>query len=183
MARLSFLALFVLHVPALILAQSVHGQQSGTVEVVNLTSRDLLIWINGEPHSTVAARSEDSFSGMAGGTLTLLATDPGAEVLLASETTSLGAGGTFEWTLYPVAGHGGLQPTGTVVLVNRSDRAVEVFLGENQIARLAPSSTRTIARVVAGEVTARAEDLDGKIVAQEELTIGAGEVTRWIFGQ
>jgi hypothetical protein len=66
-----------------------------------------------------------------------------------------------------------------VILTNGLDRVIEISLGGETSAVLAPLATRVLPQVVAGTVEAVATAPDGTVLDTETLMIVDGEVTRW----
>lgn len=156
-----------------------YGQASETIVVTNALDRPVLIWVDGVPAEVVPAAEEKVIGDAPGGAVTLMATDVSSGSIIATEHTALSEGETFNWTLYLVPVPGEEMGSGTVVLTNGLDRVVEVSLGNQKSAVLAPLATRVLPRIVAGTVEAVATAPDGTVLATETLMIVDGEVTLW----
>lgn len=166
-----------------LLAAPVHAQQPDTtpaqVTVVNQLDRPFLIWVNGEPRGLVEAGGQVDFADVEPGPLSLLASGVGTEGIVASEKRALAAGQTFQWTLYPRIELGEEKGTATLVLRNALDQEVDVELGGNPVGRLAPGGSRTVMRVVAGDVTTVVSDVQGAVLQRFALTIIPDEIMVW----
>jgi hypothetical protein len=158
------------------------GQAPETIVVNNALDRPVLVWVDGVPAEVVPAAAEKAIGDAPEGVVTLMATDVSTGNVIATEHTNLSEGETFTWTLYLVPIVGEAMGSGTVVLTNGLDRVVEVSLGGQRSAVLAPRATRVLPRVVAGTVDAVAAAPDGTVLATETLTIVDGEVTTWRVG-
>jgi hypothetical protein len=164
-------------------APAAWSQRPERIEVVNELDRDVLVWVNGDPRVYVTAGSTGSTADLPEGPVTLLATCPLTDELLATQRTALADGELFTWTLYPVPVAGEEQGTGIVVLLNGLDTVVEVDLGGALVATLAPGASRVLPRVVAGSANATARDPAGAVVAETTITIPDGDITRWVIGR
>jgi len=154
-------------------------QQPATVEVVNDVERDMLIWVNGDPRIVVGGFERATIPDIPPGPVSLLASGQGIEGVVASERRVLASGETFTWMLYPVVVFGEEKGTGIVVITNDLDETVDVVLGGNVIARLAPGASRTTRRVVAGETMLAARNLEGDRLLEREVVVIPGEIVRW----
>jgi hypothetical protein len=168
----------VLHPAAPTLAQEIDG----SVIVKNLLDRDLLVWVNGEPQGLAPAGGEAEFESVPSGRLSLLASAPGAEGIVASETRDFAPGGTFVWTIYPIEIPGEEKGTTILVVRNRLDRAIDLELGGNAAGRLEPGSARTYPRIASGDVTARVRDTEGRVLYEFSLSLLEGETMVWNVG-
>lgn len=164
-----------------VLAAPARGQADslGAVVVVNQLDREFLIWINGEPRGLVPAEGRATFDHVDPGTLSLLASGVGSEGIVAGEKRALAPGQSFEWTLYPQIRLGEEKGTAMLVLTNGLDQEVDVSLGGNEAGRLGPGARRTYPAIVAGDVTAKVMDLEGRVLKRFALTIMPGETMRW----
>ena len=158
------------------------AQLPETIVVNNVLDRTVLVWVDGVPRDVVGAGEEKTIGDAPEGVVTMMATDAASGAVIATEHTSLTEGEIFTWTLYLVPVVGEEQGTGTVVLTNGLDTTIEVRLGGQTRAILAPGATRVLPRVVAGTVEAVAATPDGTALATETLTIIPGEITRWQIG-
>ena len=162
-----------------LVAGGAFGQAPETIVVNNALDRPVLVWVDGVPAEVVPPAAEKAIGDAPEGAVTLMATDVSSGTILATEHTALSEGETFRWTLYLVPIPGEEMGSGTVVLTNALDRLVEVSLGGQTSAVLAPMATRVLPRVVAGTIQAVAAAPDGTVLATETLTIVDGEVTLW----
>jgi hypothetical protein len=174
-------AAVVLVLTALV-AGSAPAQLPETIMVNNALDRPVLVWVDGVPRDVVAAGEEKTIGDAPEGVVTMMATDAASGAVIATEHTSLTEGEIFTWTLYLVPVIAEEQGTGTVVLTNGLDTTIEVRLGGETRAVLAPGATRVLPRVVAGTVEAVAATPDGTSLATETLTIVPAEITRWMIG-
>jgi hypothetical protein len=158
------------------------AQLPETIVVNNALDRPVLVWVDGVPRDVVAAGEEKTIGDAPEGVVTMMATDAASGAVIATEHTSLTEGEIFTWSLYLVPIAGEEQGTGTVVLTNGLGTTIEVRLGGQTRAVLAPGATRVLPRVVAGAVEAIAVTPDGTSLATQTLTIGPGEITRWVIG-
>ena len=167
----------------LIAAGSLEAQEpTGRIIVRNLLDQDLLIWINGEPRGLARARDEAAFEGVPSGSLSLLASGPGAQGIVASEKRDFAPGATFRWTLYPIAVYGEEKGSTVLVVRNRLDTAIELELAGNPAGPIEPGVTRTYPRVTAGDVTARVRDSAGRVLYDFPLTLIPDETMVWEIG-
>ena len=155
------------------------GQMPETIVVNNALDRPVLVWVDGVPAEVVPAAGEKAIGDAPEGAVTLMATDVSSGSIIATEHTALSEGETFHWTLYLVPVPGEEAGAGTVILTNGLDRVIEISLGGETSAVLAPLATRVLPRVVAGTVEAIATAPDGTVLDTETLMIVDGEVTRW----
>lgn len=172
---------------ALLFAAPAFGQAGpavspGRVVVKNLLDRDLLIWINGEPRGLAGANGEAEFDGVPSGTLSLLASAPGAEGIVASEKRDFAPGRTFVWTIYPIFVEGEEKGTTHLVVRNRLDRTIEIELAGNVAGQIEPGATRTFPGIASGDVTARVRDLEGRLLREFALALLADETMVWEIG-
>lgn len=158
------------------------AQAPEMIVVNNALDRSVLVWVDGIPVELVDAGEEKAIGNAPEGVVTLMATDAATGALIATEHTSLSEGETFTWTLYLVRVAGEEMGTGTMVLTNGLDSVIEIRLGGETRAVLAPGATRVLSQVVAGVVEAAAATPDGTTVDTEMLTIIDGEITRWVVG-
>jgi hypothetical protein len=179
--------LFVAALSSPAAAQSAKGsggesKAPATVVVVNRLERAVTIWIGDEMKGRVESSGEARFSGIPAGQVSLKAGAVGSAGPVAGEERSLGSGETFTWTLYPVLTWGEEKQTGTLVVRNMLDREVEVSFGGSPAGRLGPGATRAYPRVVAGDVVVSAQDDDGNVVGERDLSIVPGSIARWDIG-
>jgi hypothetical protein len=172
----SVAAMFLLAIPAR--AQ----EEVGRVVVKNLLDRDLLVWINGEPRGIAQAGGETEFDDVQPGTLSLLASAPAAEGIVASEKRDFAPGRTFVWTIYPIVIPGEEKGTTVLVVRNRLDREIDLELAGNAAGRLGPGAARTYPRIASGDVTARVRDAEGRVLYEFSLSLLEGETMVWNVG-
>ena len=155
---------------------------AGRVVVRNLLDQDLLIWINGEPRGLAAARDAAEFVDVPAGSLSLLASAPGAQGIVASEKRDFAPGATFQWTLYPIPVFGEEKGSTVLVVRNRLAAAIELDLAGNPAGQIAAGATRTYPRIAAGDVTARVRDTAGRVLYDFPLTLIPDETMVWEIG-